>query len=224
MRSVDKAAIPPKGDIEFDADHWRDITKRRNKSTMTKKEKELLKALDSTINLGFKDAPFEEVMKSISTSLGQNILLDKSALQSAMIETNTPVSVNLRGVAVRSALRSILQDHGLTYIIKDESIRVVTLDQARSTLVTRVYYLGDLIRGVGAIGGAAALQFGPVVDMMQTQNNANRIIEMIKAIDPLSWRDNGGSGSVTFNLPSMSIIVRQTAEFHSLFGGSIGGR
>jgi hypothetical protein len=222
MRSVDKSAIPIKGDIEFDKERFREITKLRMKPALTKKEQQLMRALDEPITLGFKDAPFEEVLKSLSTQMGVNILVDKLAMNQAMIESSTPVSITLRDVTGRTALRKLLQDHQLTYIIKDETIQVVTIDKARETLVTRVYYLGDLLRGVGPLGGAAALQWGPWVDMLQTQDNANKIIEMIKTIDPDSWKERGGNGTIAFNLPSMSIIVRQTAEVHARLGASLG--
>jgi len=221
MRSVDKASIPPKDDIEFDVKRFREITQLRMKPALTPKEQSLLKALDSPINLGFKDAPFEEVMKGISKATGQNILLSKNALAEAMIDSNTPVSVTIRDGTARTALRKVLQDHGLTYIIKDEAIQVVTLGQAREMLVTRVYYLGDLIQGVGALGGGA-LRWGPGMDMMQTADNAQRLMDMIKTIDPDSWKERGGTGTITFNWPSMSVIVRQTAEMHARLGGSLG--
>ncbi|MCE9532101.1 MAG: STN domain-containing protein [Planctomycetes bacterium] len=220
MRSVDKAAIMPKDDIEFDVKRWREITKLRVKSMLTKKEESLLKALDSPINLGYKDSPFDEVMKAISTVTGQNILINKAALMQAMIESNTPVSINIRGGTARTALRSLLQNHGLTFIIKDESIQVVTLEMAREMLVTRVYYLGDLVNGLGTFGNP--LQWGPQMNMLQTQENVDRLMGMISSIDPDSWKGRGGNGTMTFNWPSMSLVIRQTAEVHARLGGSLG--
>ena len=220
MRSVDKSATMPKDDIEFDAARFREISKLRTKSTLTKKEQKIIDALDSPINLGYKDAPFSEVIKAIATSTGLNILLDKNALQETMIDSNTPVSIDGRGISARSALRKILQDHGLTFIIKDESIQVVTLVQARTMLVTRVYYMGDLVKNNGPFGGAVT--WGPWVDQMQTQENVARIIEAVRTIDPQSWKEQGGNGSVTFHWPSLSLVVRQTAEVHARMSGAFG--
>jgi hypothetical protein len=217
LRSVDKSAIPAKDDIEFDVKRWREITKLRSKSTLTKKEQTLMKSLDTPVNLGFKDAGFEEVIKAISTAMGQEILLDKNSLAQAMVDSTTQTSVSLRGVSARTALRKVLEDRGLTYIIKNESIQVITLERARQELVTRVYYLGDLVQGTGPYGGA--VRWGPGIDILQTQENVNRLIEQIRSLDPQGWRDQGGNGMIIFNWPSMSLIVRQTAEFHAKFGG-----
>jgi hypothetical protein len=40
------------------------------------------------------------------------------------------------------------------------------------------------------------------------------------SVDPQSWQANGGNGSIVFNAPSMSLIIKQSAEVHALLGGS----
>jgi hypothetical protein len=45
------------------------------------------------------------------------------------------------------------------------------------------------------------------------------IVEMIKgSVDPNSWRDNGGEGTIVFDPRTLSIIVKQTSEVHSILG------
>jgi len=220
MRSIDKSNIPIKGDVEFDAKRFQEITELRKGKRLTTKEQQIMKALDSPITIGFKDAPFDEVLKAISTATGQNILIEKSALQEAMIDSNTLVSIAGRGIAARTALRQVLQNNQLTFIIKDETIQVVTLARAREMLVTRVYYMGDLVRVNGPFGNALA--WGPFMEMAQMKDNVDKIIEMVKSIDPQSWKELGGNGTVTFNCPSMSLVVRQTAEVHARLSGLAG--
>jgi hypothetical protein len=224
MRSVDKSAVMPKDVIEFDTvrpGYFKEITQKR-KVTLTAREQALLKALDSPIDAQFRNKPFEDVIQSLSSAIGQPILLDKSSLQDAQLESNTPVSLNLpRGTAARTALRKLLQDNGLTYIIKEDAIQVLTLERARHTLITRVYYLGDIVGGLGLPGGAAV--WGPFLDNLQLQQNVQQVIDMVKKIDPLSWQDEHGLGTVIYHPPSMSLIVRQTAEFHAKMSG-VGGR
>jgi uncharacterized protein YecT (DUF1311 family) len=225
MRAVDKSAIMPKDVIEFDTvrpGYFKEITQKR-KVTLTAREQALLKALDSPIDAQFRNKPFEDVIQSLSSAIGQPILLDKSSLQDAQLESNTPVSLNLpRGTAARTALRKLLQDNGLTYIIKDDAIQVLTLERARHTLITRVYYLGDIVGGLGLPGGAAV--WGPFLDNLQLQQNVQQVIDMVKKIDPLSWQDEHGLGTVIYHPPSMSLIVRQTAEFHAKMSGVSGRR
>ena len=226
MNSVDKASIPPKDDLEFDTikkGFFKEITKARLKSTLTAKEQELLKALDKPISIVGKESPFEAVIESISDKIGKPILLDKSSLQDADIQSSTPISTQeMRNISARTVLRKVLQDHGLTFIIKNETIQVMTLQRARETMVTRVYYIGDLVSGVGPFGNA--FQFGPQLSLMQAMENANMIIQAMEKVDPLSWKSQQGTGSATFHAPSMSIIVRQSAEVHSMLSGAFSGR
>jgi hypothetical protein len=106
-------------------------------------------------------------------------------------------------------------------VVKDEAIQVVTVEKARDMLVTRVYYLGDLVQSTGPFGGAP--QWGTFLDFQQTMANVDTIVKSITAsIDPLSWKERGGPGTVTFHYPSMSIIVRASAEVHASLGSKMG--
>jgi hypothetical protein len=117
-------------------------------------------------------------------------------------------------------LRSVLATQGLTFIVKDETIQIVTVEKAKSTLATRVYYLGDLVTGTGPFGD---FRWGPALNLAQQQENVRLITETItKSIDPLSWKENGGLGTVTFHVPSMSLIVRAPTEVHFTLGKSFG--
>ena len=98
---------------------------------------------------------------------------------------------------------------------------MVTVEKARDMLVTRVDYLGDLVQGVGPLGGAP--QWGTFLDFQQTMSNVETVVKSITAsIDPLSWKERGGPGTVTLHYPSMSIIVRASAEVHASLGAKIG--
>jgi len=78
------------------------------------------------------------------------------------------------------------------------------------------------VQSTGPFGGAP--QWGPFLDFQQTMANVEVIMKSItKSIDPLSWKENGGAGTVTFHYPSMSIIVRASAEVHASLGAKMGG-
>ena len=46
---------------------------------------------------------------------------------------------------MRTLLKKVLSDVGLTYIVKDNVIQVTTPEIAKQTLTTRTYYMGDLM-------------------------------------------------------------------------------
>jgi len=69
----------------------------------------------------------------------------------------------LSGITLRSALKILLQDLQLTYVIEDEVMKITTVDLANERLSTRVYPVGDLVvelnaqsvggQGSGGLGG-----------------------------------------------------------------------
>src|SRR5262249_26966626 len=145
LTQVDKTHMLPKGDIEFPKD-WKARPPRRSSDEvpMTAKEVKLLRALNSTISLQFSNQRLQDVIEYIQDRTGQSIILDKTSLEDAGVTYDTPVSLSLKGVTLRTALQKLLRDQGLTYVIKDEAIQVVTPTQAGQMLRTQIYYVGDL--------------------------------------------------------------------------------
>jgi hypothetical protein len=228
LNSVQKSAIPIAGDIEFPA-NWKDISERRKKMfelKLTPKEKSLIEALDKPVSISVIGRPMLEVLTDISTQMGEQILVDPKSLADLGIDLQRPVTIQAKGLSARTVLRQVLGGAGLTFVMRDEAILAVTVEKARDLLVTRVYYLGDIVRGVGPLPGGAPT-WGPWVDYQQTMANAKLIVDAIQSsIDPLSWRDKGGGpGSIAFDYPSMSLIVRASTEVHATLGSKLpGGR
>lgn len=220
--SVDKSAVPigGNGDVEFPKD-WKEKTKNRtNEIKLTEKEQKLIEALDKQVNISEKEKPIEYLLQELSTAMNTPLLVDKESLRALDIDLSRTASLDARGISARNALRQCLAAQGLTYVIRSETIQVMTVEKARETLATRVYYLGDVVQGVGPFGGGAT--WGPFLDFQQTQANANMIIDAIQdSVDPMSWKKRGGPGTVTFHFPSMSIIVRASSEVHAALGSKL---
>jgi len=213
---VQEASLPVVGDVEFPKD-WKEKSERRTASTLTAKEQAIMKSLESPINIDYRNKPFVQLIQELSDGMKLPIILDKQALSELEVDSSTMATLKLTGVSTRTALRKLLSDYGLVYVIKNESILVTSQQKAKEMLVTRVYYLGDLVRLSGPFSGAP--RFGPVVDELQTQDNARVLLEIIQtSIDPNSWRANGGLGTLTYHAPTASLIVRQSAEVHALMG------
>lgn len=227
LNSVERSAIPIAGDIEFPAD-WKEKSERRKKMfelKLTPKEKSLIEALDKPVTISVIGRGMQEVLQDLSNQMDQSILVDPKSLTDLGIDLQKPVTLQAKGLSARTVLRQVLGGAGLTFVLKDEAIQVVTVDRARDLLVTRVYYLGDVVQGVGPFGGGAPT-WGPFIDYQQTLNNVELIMNAIQSsIDPLSWRGQaGGPGSITFHYPSMSLIVRASTEVHATLGSKLGSR
>jgi hypothetical protein len=220
LRGVETAATLPGGDMEFPKD-WAEKSRLRSKSTipLTAKEQAIIKALNTTISVNFKDSRFEDVIEYLRTYTGQPILLDEADLKDAQLTYDTPITLQTKGVTVRTLLRKILGEFGLSYVVKEETIQVMSALKAKETMVTRSYYLGDLVALAGPLSG---LQWGPFLNQAQTWQNIVQLIDLIQnTVDPQSWQSKGGSGTITFHAPSMSLVVKQSAEVHYMLGSGL---
>jgi hypothetical protein len=266
-RDMEKSAVGAAGDTEFPKD-WRERTKGRTAGVqLTAKEKSILQALGSVISVDFQNMKLEDVVQYLQNATGQPILLDKEAMKELELSYESPVTLTVKGVTVRTILRRILADLGMTYVIRDESIQVTSAQRAKELMVTRRYYVGDLLAGMGALTPSASIapaapvagvgglpvvpltgNFGlgtpPVVSQwngfspyfnqqvqnvlaqQQTSEQAKQVIDQLKemimnSVDTQSWREHGGNGTIVYHAPSMSFIIRQSAEVHSMLGAGL---
>jgi hypothetical protein len=222
MSSVDQSSLPAKGDVEFPR-NWKDKDSRKYQGVkLSEKEKKIIEALNKPVTVNFNGKMLEEALQELSNTLDQNLFLDKKSLTELGLDLSKGVNLQANGVSARTVLRQLLGAQGLTFVVKDEVIQIVTVEKARDLLVTRVYYLGDLAEGVGPFGGVAA---GPLLNLQQTLQNVDVLIKSIQqSVDPLCWKANGGPCTITFHYPSMSIIVRGSAEVHGSLSATFGGR
>ena len=220
QKGIMESSLPAVRDVEFPKD-WKEKTARRLKTVeLSDKEKKIIEALDKPVSVSFADRPLEEALQDLSNKLDQPLLIDKRSLEDFGVDLKRGATLDAKGLSGRTVLRSILATQGLTFVVKDEAIQILTVERAKSLLTTRVYYLGDLVQGVGPFGG---IQWGPFLNMQQTLANAQVLADTItKSIDPLSWKEAGGPGTVTFHVPSMSLIVRASSEVHHTLGRSFG--
>jgi hypothetical protein len=215
QRSIEKSALVVSEDMTFPKDWAEKYAKRSNAMRITAKEKEILKALNTPFPAEFTDATLQEVIAYLEKISGVTIAVDMQALREAGITYDgSKVTFNVRKATLRSILKRVLGDVGLTYIVKDEAIQVTSVPRARETLSARTYYVGDLV-------GVTDVRFGPVVSRLQAISQINQIAVLItQTVEPESWMVNGkgGLGTIAFDPITMSLVVRQTAEVHFLMG------
>jgi hypothetical protein len=224
MLDLQKSATVAKVDYELPAD-WKEKTERR-KPQLTPKLKAVLAALKAPVEIDKSNAPLSEVLKSLSTSMGQPIILDKATMTDAGVDQSTPTSVQPGGpVSARTALKMALSNHGLTYIIRENTIHVVTREKASSMMETRVYYIGDLVTPLGGgFSGIPGRGATPNVDADQVRKNVESLIKQIKeSYDPNSWKGGGsdGKGEITYHSASMALIVKASAEVHGMMANTL---
>jgi aromatic ring-cleaving dioxygenase len=226
IQGTQDAATPIAGNLEFGKDHARrmEIRKQTVGPQMTAKEVALLKALNSTLSVDFNNHQFRQVVDYLSERTGLSIIVDQASLKDAMVEYEDPITFKGNKLAVRTILRKILADRGLSYVIREGTIQVVTAQRARDMMTTRTYPIDDLVAG-GFTGGNLGPFFGPLVARQQMVSNAQGIINMIQtSIEPSMWSVNGGPATITFFEPGMALVVRAPAEMHYMMNSSLYGR
>jgi hypothetical protein len=212
VRGTDEAAVPTDKAVVF-APSYAYRAALRGKQHLTDKEKSLLKALSSTMSVDYAKKSFREVIDDLADKTGQAIILDQDSLKEAMVEYDDPVTFKSNKVTFRTVLKKILADRGLTYVIKEGTIQAVTPQKARESLVARSYPVGDLATSLD-------MRFPPLLRRVQMLQNVAQLIDLIQnSIEPSSWQINGGPGTISFYEPTMSLVIRQTAEMHYQLGG-----
>lgn len=220
LQSVDRSAQVPRGDIEFpSAKKWKEMTERRKLlagNGVSAKEKAIMKALNTTLDVNFDNTSFDDAIQYISTKIGQPIILDKDSYKNALISSDTTVTFTYKGIAARTILRKLLADVGLAYVVKDEVIQVFSREKAADMMVTKAYPLGNLISG--GMYSDAGIRFNPAVDQYQMMQNVMSLIKLIQSVEPQTWAANGGKGTISYNAAARALVITQSAEVHGMLG------
>jgi len=211
---VVKSAVPAASEYELPPD-WLERTKKRSpEAKLTAEEKALLEALKKPVKVDYNMETFQSVLDNLTKQTGQNILIDKQSMEEANVTYDTPITLRFnKPVSARTALKRVLADVGLTYVIRKEHIEVTTIARAKEMLTTRTYYIGDLI-------GIANPLFPAIANQFQAIQAIGMILSQIQGIDPESWEARGGSGTITYDPVRMVLVVKQSAEMHYMLNGA----
>ncbi len=290
LDSVDRSAVPvdDRVPLTFDAKRWDDFVKKRKgfkegeSPLRTEKDREIEAKLRTPVSVQFENRPLAEVIDHLAKLVQINIWLDPAGLAEEGVTTDQPVTINLlEEVQLRSALKVILEQLRLDYVIEDEMLKI-TSEQLRSGKVfSQTYYVADLVTPIpnfvpnSAIGLAGSIREGfsaagfnqgivggtsPTTvlashsgannsavinpDVMANVNAAtglagasaggpqtagfgpgglgggafadfDSLIELITStVQPDSWDEVGGTGTIQEYRTNLSLVISQTQEVH----------
>jgi hypothetical protein len=89
-------------------------------------EASVRKKLATPVSVNFKDVPLQQVLDDLADANHINIVVDAPALQEAGITLDSRVSVWLDSVPLKKALKVILNQVHLTYVVGDEALQITT--------------------------------------------------------------------------------------------------
>ena len=90
-------------------------------------------ALASPTEVCFVEAPLTEVLDYLKNHHQIEIQIDSKALEDAGVGTDVPVTIDLKGISLRSALNLMLRKLNLTWLIEDEVLLITIPEEAENT-------------------------------------------------------------------------------------------
>jgi hypothetical protein len=108
---------------------------------------DIKRALDEPTSMEFVDTSLSDVIEYLKDLHKQKhpnfeMVLDNKTLNDLGIMPETTVTKNLKGISLRAALRLLLRDLGMTYIIRDDVLLITSPEEA---CYTKVYDVADLV-------------------------------------------------------------------------------
>jgi len=162
LLAVERSFIPFPDDTPIvypSPEVWRRISESRKKyasvdlSESGPAERKIRTALEEETKVEFVETPLQDVLDFLRDQHDIEIQLDSKALDDDAIAQDTPISMDIKGISLRSALRLMLEPLNLTYVIKNEVLQITTKTKAETDLATKVYPVADLVVPITSGGG-----------------------------------------------------------------------
>ncbi len=152
--SEERSAVPFDDSRPFrypDTESWKRLTEsRRERFSVSNKqyspqEKKIFKALEEPTELDFDNTQLSDVVSYLKDLHGIEIQLDNSALEWVGITSATPITRHAKGIRLKSALKLVLRELDLSYMVADDVLLITTPERAAQAVDRRVYPVEDLV-------------------------------------------------------------------------------
>ena len=157
-------------------------------------EERIEQAVEEIVSIDFRDARLDDAIAQLSARHNVPMLLDQKGLVDAAVDPSAPVTCSIRGLSLRTALDLMLDEFDLTWTIQDQVLKITSKEKADEILTTKIYPVGDLL--------GTPRSWGPIMNIMTT------------IIQPDSWEDNGGPGSIQPLPTGDLLIICQKSDVH----------
>ncbi|MCA9232014.1 MAG: hypothetical protein KDA57_15305 [Planctomycetales bacterium] len=130
---------------------WSELVQGRRGSSdkdsrLSPRELEIQRKLRTPVLPNYDNMPLTQVIQGLSDLTGVNIHLDPRGLGQEGVRSETPITLNLsQEISLESVLNLILEPLHLTYMIKDEVLKVTSEQVRDGELETRTYNVADLV-------------------------------------------------------------------------------
>lgn len=151
--------------------------------------------LNGDVVAKFLDTPLQDVVEFLEDRHKIEIEIDTTVLDGVGVGTDPPITFEAKRISMRSALRLMLRQLELDYIIQNEVALITTEEVARTTMETHLYSVRRLI-----------------------DNDVETLAEVIQqTIQPDSWRNRkmgDGEGQGVAAVYGDSLVITHNQRLH----------
>lgn len=162
-------------------------------------EARIRKALDETTEFDFKEQPLANVLAHVRQHHHIQVRADEKALADS-IGSDAPITFSVRDISLRSALRLLLRELDLTYLVRDGWLLITSNTEAENLIAARIYLVGDLLTIDGKPASRQESDYGTLESLIMS------------TVAPTTW-DVGNQGFSSFH-PGRALIIPQSDEVH----------
>src|SRR5262249_32252539 len=140
------------------------------------------------------------------------------ALREAGVSLDMPLSLKVEDMALKSALNILLKQAWLTYVIKDEALQITTMECARGKLKMVTYPVPDLVvpikDGFCELAPFLCQMYPEFAGKLTPGMTAEEVLIRVitSAIEPNSWSEVGGKGTIQYFPLGLSLVINQTQD------------
>ncbi len=171
-------------------------------STDTPAAEAIRKALAMKVDVEFLETRLSDVVTQLRRASGIEMQLDVKALSDVGIALDTIVTRVLKQIPLKSALKLMLRDLDMEYVIRDDVLLITTTSAADAIQETRIYPVADLI-------------YPPGADRTAFPDYMSLVELFTRVVAPTTWGEGNNPGIHEFQ-KGESLLVHQSQEVHEL--------
>ncbi len=214
LEDVDRASIPFHGDPYQmpNLKIWETLTKSRKQLADGSQRRspgdlEIEQKLGTPVSLKFHQAPLGEVLGYLQKVTQVNMYVDPQGLQAEGVSTDAQITIDLsRDIQLKSALALILEPLHLSYVIKNEVLKITSEDKRHGDVFTKSYQVADLVIPIP--------NFGP--NGREGINGALR-----EAYDRIGYGGGGGGNPFPTTAPVMALASDSGAKSSAVLSPAV---
>ena len=185
------------------AETWRQLSDRRRSTLVDLRneppaEAKIRTELRAATTLEFIETPLDDVVAYLKDLHGIEIQIDRRELEGAGLSGDVAITGNYKGVSLRSALRLMLSQYELSYLVRDEVLLITTASAASQQVTTRLYPVADIVTPLRAATGTGANAVSP----MNPGQSPNVMPQGPPGMNPGNFNQGFGNGPLG-NGPAM---------------------